>query len=59
MDKTLKVRELESGECLATFSCDGAACSCAFADERTIVAGRVHFLRLEEPKAKRQSQSGE
>ena len=51
-DKTLKVWDLTSGECLATFTADAAvwACSCA-PDGLTIVAGdeggRVHFLRLE------------
>jgi len=55
-DKTLKVWDLESGEVLATFTCDGAAFCCAFSDAlKLIVAGdaggHVHFLQLEEPKA--------
>ena len=59
-DQTLKVWDistardtgLESGECIATFSADGALHACAVApDGQTIVAGgasgRLHFLRLE------------
>ena len=46
-DKTLKVWDLETGAVVATYSCDGAAYCCAFADGRMIVAGdasgRVHF----------------
>jgi hypothetical protein len=54
-DKTLKVWDLETGEALATFTCDGAASCCAFSDAlKLIVAGDVgghmHFLHLEEPK---------
>ena len=55
-DKTLKVWDVESGVLLATFTCDAAARCCAFINERELIAGddlgRVHFLRLEEPKAK-------
>ena len=56
-DKTLKVWKLETGEVLATFTCDSGANCCAISDAlKLIVAGdaggHVHFLRLEEPKAK-------
>ena len=56
-DKTLKVWDLETGKVLATFTCDREARCCAFSDGgKLIVAGdeggHVHFLRLEEPKAK-------
>jgi hypothetical protein len=55
-DNTLKLWDLESGVVLATFTCDGAAHSCAFINDRKLIAGdfagRVHFLELEEPKAK-------
>ncbi len=56
-DNTLKVWDLETGQALATFTCDSPAYCCAFANGgRLIVAGdgggRVHFLRLEEPKPK-------
>ena len=55
-DKTLKVWDLESGEVLATFTCDSAALCCALSDARKLivvgdVGGHVHFLQLEEPKA--------
>ena len=54
-DNTLKVWDLETGEVLATFTCDGAAHCCAFSEAlKLIVAGdaggHVHFLRLEESK---------
>jgi len=57
-DKTLKVWEVESGECLATFTCDGAALCCAYCDAlKLIVAGdaggHLHFLRLIEPQPKK------
>jgi hypothetical protein len=51
-DKTLKVWHLETGEAVATFTCDASAMCCAFAGVRSIVtgdsAGRVHFLELME-----------
>jgi WD40 repeat protein len=51
IDKTLKVWDLESGGCIATFHADAGVFCCGFIG-RTIVAGdgggRVHFLRLEE-----------
>ena len=51
-DKTLKVWDLNTGLLIATFHCDTRAASCAFVDERRIVAGdeggRVHFLAIEE-----------
>ncbi len=48
----LKLWDLASGECLATFTADAPIPACALApDDRTLVAGdstgRVHFLRLE------------
>jgi WD40 repeat protein len=53
-DKTVKVWDMESGVALATFSCDSAACCCAFMDDHDVIAGDagggVHFLRLEEAK---------
>lgn len=57
-DHTVKVWELESGECIATFTCETAALCCAYSDARKmIVAGddgrHLHFLPLEEPKLKR------
>ena len=51
-DNTLKVWDLETGAPLATFTCDGAALCCAWADGRRLVAGdaggRVYFLAIEE-----------
>ena len=56
-DKTLKVWDLETGTCLATFSCDSAVRCCASSNGLELIVagdegGHVHFLRLEEPKAK-------
>jgi WD40 repeat protein len=56
-DKTRRVWHFETGKRLATSTCDGAAGRCAFSDARKLIVvgdagGRVHFLRLEEPKAK-------
>jgi WD40 repeat protein len=55
-DHTLKVWDLETGKAIATFTCDGAAYCCAFITDDRLIAGdaggRVHFLRLEEPKSK-------
>ena len=56
-DQTLKVWDLETGEVLATFTCDSAAHGCAFADDGRLIVGgdaggHVHFLRLEEPEPK-------
>jgi WD40 repeat protein len=56
-DKTLKVWDLNTGDILSTFTCDGATRCCAFSDAlKLIVAGdaggHLHFLRLEEPNAK-------
>jgi WD40 repeat protein len=56
-DKTLKVWDVESSAVVATFTCDGAAQCCALDDSHKLVVagdagGRVHFLRLEEPKPK-------
>src|SRR5215469_13124752 len=49
-DCALKVWVLETGMLVATLTCDGDALCCAFADDRTIVAGelsgRIHFLQL-------------
>ncbi|HEY6345986.1 MAG TPA: NB-ARC domain-containing protein [Bryobacteraceae bacterium] len=51
-DKTLKVWDLETASPLATFTCDAVVYSCAFANNKKIVAGdaagRLHFLLLEE-----------
>jgi WD40 repeat protein len=51
-DHTLKVWDLETGEVLATFTADSALYCCAFATNRTVVAGdeggHLHFLALEE-----------
>ena len=57
-DKTLKVWEVESGECLASFTCDSGALCCAYCDAlKLIVAGdaggHLHFLRLIEPQPKK------
>jgi WD40 repeat protein len=55
-DKTLRVWDVDSGGLLATFTCDTSAPCCAFINDDKLVAGdaggQVHFLRLEEPKAK-------
>ena len=56
-DWTLKVWEVGSGSLLTTFTCDAPALCCTLdGDYKLIVAGdaggHVHFLRLEEPKAK-------
>jgi WD40 repeat protein len=49
-DNTLKVWDVESGACIATFHCDGVAPCCAFVDEHRILAGdeggHVHLLQL-------------
>ena len=55
--RTLQVWDLETGEVLATFTCDDSAYCCAFSAARKLIVagdadGHVHFLRLEEPKAK-------
>ena len=51
----MKVWDLQTGECLTTFTCDSTAHCCAWSDAlKLIVAGdsggHVHFLKLEEPK---------
>ena len=51
------IGELETGNVLATFTCDAAANCCAFSEALELIVvgdsgGHVHFLRLEEPKAK-------
>ena len=56
-DRTVKVWDLETGEVLATFTGDWPAHCCAFSDALNLIVagdagGHVHFLRLEEPKAK-------
>ena len=56
-ENTVKVWELETGVVLATFTCDGGEHCCAFSDGGMLIvagdaSGHVHFLRLEEPKAK-------
>ena len=49
-DKTLKVWHLDSGELIATSTCDAATRSCAWSDADSIVAGddlgRIDFLSL-------------
>jgi WD40 repeat protein len=54
-DNTLEVWNLETGEVLATFTCDSMVMCCAFSDAlKLVVAGDTgshpHFLRLEERK---------
>jgi len=55
LDRTLKVWNLKNGECVVTFSADGAIETCAVASDGTIVAGDglgcVHYLRVVEPGA--------
>jgi WD40 repeat protein len=52
-DWTVKVWDLERGAPTATFTCDGPALCCAFADDHKLLAGdelgHVHFLYLDEP----------
>ena len=53
----MKHWELETGACIATFTCDGAATCCAYSDAINLIlvgdaGGHVHFLRLEKPKPK-------
>jgi WD40 repeat protein len=57
LDKTVKAWYLQTGEVLATFTCDSAAYCCVFSDALNLIVvgdagGHVHFLRLEEPKRK-------
>ena len=57
-DNMVKVWQLETGEVLATFTCERAARCCAFSDALNVivageVGGHLHFLRLEDPKPKR------
>jgi WD40 repeat protein len=51
-DKTLTVWDLETGDVIATFTADAPMLCCAFATNRTLVAGdhggHLHFLALEE-----------
>ena len=55
-DRTLEVWDAETGVQIATFTADAEVLCCAFIDGHKLIAGdclgRVHFLRLEEPKAK-------
>jgi WD40 repeat protein len=49
-DHTVKLWELNTGEVLATFTCDGVAAGCALGAEKIVagdVLGRIHFLCLE------------
>jgi hypothetical protein len=53
----LKVGEVVTGECLATFTCDAAAFCGSISDVCTSIAagdilGHVHFINLEESKQK-------
>jgi hypothetical protein len=57
-DSTQKVWDVETAECLATVTCDGAVFNRALIDPlNPIVAsdagGHLHFFRLEEPKARK------
>ena len=57
-DHTLKVWDLASGQCLATFSADAPVVACAVTpDGNGVVAGDasggVHFLRLEGVESRR------
>jgi WD40 repeat protein len=56
-DNMARLWDLETGQHLATFTCDGAANSCAFVDDFRIVVGdsggRVYFLEFEEPAVSR------
>ena len=56
LDRGLEVWDLETGTLLATFTCDATTLCCAFINPGNLMAGdalgRVHFLRLEEPKLK-------
>lgn len=57
-DNMIKVWGLETGVLFATFTCDSAVRCCTFLNDRKLImagdeAGRVHFLHLEEPSAKR------
>jgi hypothetical protein len=54
-DHTLRVWDVETGEVIAAFTCDGAAYSCALIADLLVAGdagGHVHFLRLEEPQRK-------
>lgn len=56
-DRTLKVWDLGTGKCIATFTSDDRLACCAFSDSLNIIlagdaGGHVHFLRLEEAKSK-------
>ena len=56
LDSTVQLRNLESGQRIAKFTCDAPALCCAFFDDRTLLAGdgvgRVHFLCLETGRRK-------
>lgn len=57
LHQTLKVWNLTTGECLATFTCDEIVSCCACSEALGLIVaggtgGQVHFLRLEEAKAK-------
>ena len=54
-DNTVKVWNLEKGEVLATFTCDGQAHCCVFSDVLNLIVardagGHLHLLRIEEQK---------
>lgn len=56
-DTTLKVWDVANGVSVAGFTCDSSAYCCAFAESLHIIVvgdsgGHVHFLRLEEPRAR-------
>ena len=57
-DNTVKLWDLETGEVLAAFTCDAGALCCAFSDALQLIVagdagGHLHFLRLEEPEARK------
>ena len=41
LDRSLKIWDPESGELLATFTCEAAAWCCAFLNDREVTAGDV------------------
>lgn len=54
-DNTVKIWELETGEVLPTFTCEGPATCCEFSDALELIVvgdagGHVYLLHLEEPK---------
>ena len=55
-DNTLKVWDVTTGKVIATFTSDSQTLCCAMIADRIVAGdaiGRVHFLRLEEPKPRK------